>query len=423
MVAVIALGAGPGEVGLLATAQTLPFLLLSIPFGLLADRTSRRRLMVWAEALRTLALLALLAAVLFAGLSIEWLALLGFMGAVGTVAFSVAAPALVPALVPRESLAQANGRLELARSVAFAAGPALAGALVSWAGAPGAFVLAAALSASAVALLLRITEPRRSPVAPRHPWLELQDGARLVWRHVLLRPIFLTAVAWNISWFVLQAAYVPYAVRLLGLSAAGVGMTLAAYGAGMVVGALLAPRIVAAMPFGRAIQFGPAVSVLAALTMVATLVVASGVLAAFAFFLFGAGPIVWTIISTTLRQTVTPGAMLGRVSAIFLAANMGARPLGAALGGFVGASWGEPACRRRCIERSRHWGNCAQLHLPSAGPGPGRRHPSTSATMPATGIRNQSGEPKAHNVAPVTAHQSRGSNINSKPLMRGCRNG
>jgi predicted MFS family arabinose efflux permease len=344
IVAVLVLGAGPGDIGLLATAQTLPFLLLSIPLGLLADRSSRRRLMVWAETLRALALFGLLAAVVSGQLSIGLLAVLGFLGAVGTVGFSVAAPALVPALVPREALARANGRLELARSAAFAAGPALGGALVTWAGAPAAFALAAVLSVSAVLLLLRLVEPPRAPMARRHPLLDIRDGAHWVWRHALLRPIFLTAVAWNISWFVLQAAYVPYAIRLLGLSAAAVGMTLAAYGAGMVVGALLAPQVVARLPFGRAIQLGPAVSVLAALTMVATLVLPSGVLAGLAFFLFGAGPIVWTITSTTLRQTVTPGAMLGRVSAIFLAANTGARPIGAALGGFVGATWGEPAC-------------------------------------------------------------------------------
>ena len=344
IVAVLALGAGPGEVGVLATAQTLPFLLLSIPFGLLADRTSRRRLMVWAETLRMLALLALFVAVGFTQLSITLLAVLGFLGAVGTVGFSVAAPALVPALVPREALGQANGRLELARSSAFAAGPALAGALVSWAGAPAAFVLAAALSAAAVVLLWRLIEPPRTPVAARHPLLELQDGARLVWQHAMLRPMFLTSVVWSISWFVLQVAYVPYALRLLGLSAATVGMTLATYGAGLVTGALLARRVVAAMPFGRAIQLGPLVSVLAAAAMVGTLAVPSGVLAGVAFFLFGAGPAVWTITSITLRQTVTPHAMLGRVSAIFLTGGSGARPLGAAIGGLVGATWGEPAC-------------------------------------------------------------------------------
>ena len=57
IVAVLLLGAGPGEVGVLATAQTIPFLLLSIPFGLLADRSPRRALMVAAELLRALALL------------------------------------------------------------------------------------------------------------------------------------------------------------------------------------------------------------------------------------------------------------------------------------------------------------------------------------------------------------------------------
>ena len=98
------------------------------------------------------------------------------------------------------------------------------------------------------------------------------------------------------------------------------------------------------MPLGRAIQFGPAVSVLAALAMVATLAVPSGLLASVSMFLFGVGPIVWVIASTTLRQTVTPDAMLGRVSALFLAVNAGMRPLGAALGGAVGAAWGEPAC-------------------------------------------------------------------------------
>ena len=345
LVAVLALGAGPGEIGALATAQTLPFLLLSIPIGLLADRVSKRRLMVAAEALRALAFVGLLLASLTGQLSMALLALLGFLGATGTVGFSVAAPALVPSLVPRELLGAANGRLELARSVAFAAGPALAGALVAWAGASPAFVLAAMLSASALALLLALPEPASAALAARrHPLTELKEGAALVWQSPLLRPILFTAVAWNIAWFVLQAAYVPYAVRALGLSAGEVGFTLATYGAGMVLGALFAPRVLRALPFGQAVLLGPVVSVMASATMVATVAWPSGALAAASFFLFGVGPIIWTISSTTLRQTVTPGAMLGRVTAIFLSANMGARPLGAALGGWVGSAYGAQAC-------------------------------------------------------------------------------
>ncbi|KIQ23377.1 MFS transporter [Variovorax paradoxus] len=344
LVAVLMLGAGPGEIGFLAAVQTLPFLLVSMPLGLLADRMSRQRLMVWAEGLRAVSLVVLLGMVIAAKFSIAWLAVLGFLGAVGTVGFSVAAPALVPSLVPREALALANGRLELARSAAFTAGPALAGALVAWAGASAAFVLAAVLSVAAVALLLRLTEAPRPSAASRHPLLEVKDGARFVWQHELLRPMAITGAVFNISWFVLQAGYVPYAVRVLGLGAEAVGLTLAMYGAGMVVGALLTSRVVARLRFGRAIQVGPAVAVIAAGVMAATLVFPLASLTALSFFLFGAGPMVWVITSTTLRQSVVPSTMLGRVSAVFLTINSGARPIGAALGGVVGAAWGEPAC-------------------------------------------------------------------------------
>jgi predicted MFS family arabinose efflux permease len=344
LVAVLMLDSGPGEIGLLAAVQTLPFLLLSIPLGVLADRTSRRRLMMWAELLRAVSLVVLLAMVLTGQLSIFWLAVVGFAGAVGTVGFSVAAPAMVPALVPRGSLARANGRLELARSAAYAAGPALAGALVAWVGGAAAFVLAALLSAAAVALLWRLHEPARTLAPARHPLREIQEGAQFVWRHEYLRPMLLTGIAWNIAWFVLQAAYVPYAVRVLGLNTEAVGFTLGMYGAGMVVGALLAPRLVGAMRFGSAVQFGPAVSVAAAGVMVATLALPHGALAGLSFFLFGAGPIIWTITTTTLRQSVTPSDMLGRVGAVFLTVNAGSRPVGAALGAVVGATWGEAAC-------------------------------------------------------------------------------
>jgi hypothetical protein len=80
------------------------------------------------------------------------------------------------------------------------------------------------------------------------------------------------------------------------------------------------------------------------LVMLATVWWPEAWLAGLAFFLFGSGPIIWTITSVTLRQTVTPHTMLGRVSAVFLTVNMGIRPLAAALGGLVGAQWGEAAC-------------------------------------------------------------------------------
>ncbi len=344
LVAVLALGAGAGETGLLAAAQTLPFLLLSLPLGVLADRMPRRFLMSAAEWLRAAALLAL-PMLAGAGLaSVPALGVLGFLAATGTVAYGVAAPSLVPALVPRALLSAANGRLELVRSLAFFAGPALGGVLVAWSGPSPAFVLAGMLSAGAALLLRGLAEPPRPATPCRAVMHDLREGAAFTWTHPLLRPILLTAVAWNVSWFVLQGIYAVYAVDRLGLSAAGVGGTLAAYGAGMVGGAAAAPWAVRTLPFGRVILLGPAVSVVAALVMLASVWQPGIILPAASFFLFGAGPILWTIAQTTLRQAVTPVALLGRVSALVTMATFGARPLGAALGALVGGTWGPVPC-------------------------------------------------------------------------------
>jgi predicted MFS family arabinose efflux permease len=344
LLAVLAFEAGAGGTGLLAAVQTLPFLLLSLPAGVLVDRFSPRALMLGAEGLRAAALLAVPALALLGLLSLPLLAAIGFAAAVGTVVFSVAAPSLVAALVPRAALALANGRLELARSSAFAAGPALGGALVAWAGAAPAFIAAGLLSLAAMFLVRRVPSPAPAAARPRRALLgEAGEGARFAWRHHLLRPILLTAVAWNVAWFVLQAAYIPYAVHRLGLGADAIGATLGAYGAGMVAGALLAPRAVAALRLGAVIALGPLVSVAAAAAMALSLALPGATLPVIAFFLFGAGPILWTIGQTTLRQAVTPASLLGRVSALMMMATTGARPLGAALGGLVGAAWGAEA--------------------------------------------------------------------------------
>ncbi len=336
IVAVLLLKAGPGEIGVMAAIQSLPFLLLSIPLGLLADRMSRKKLMLLSEILRVFALMVLIAALLADQISVTLLAVVGFFAAVGTVGFSVSAPSLVPALVTRDNLAKANGQLELARSMAYAGGPALAGALIAWMGASTSFVLSLMLPLAAVGFLSQIQEPARAAIPDRPPWLELKDGAHFVWSSSLLRPILLTSVAWNISWFVLQAIYVPYAMSTLGMNASAVGLTLACYGAGMILGSLMASKIVAQMRFGHAILLGPFFSVLAASVMVLTIWWPSATVAGISYFLFGFGPIIWTITSTTLRQSVTPNTLMGRVTAINIVTGNGARPLGALLGGFVG---------------------------------------------------------------------------------------
>ncbi len=343
IVAVLVLGVGEGQTGILQTALTLPFVLFAIPAGLLADRVARRWLMAGSEALRAAALLAILILIGCNGLSLPLLALLGFVAVCGTVVYSVAAPALVPSLVTPELLSSANARIELARTVAFASGPALGGALVGWVGAAPAFGFAAALSIIAVVLLSGIHEPARPAAPRRHPLQEIREGCVFVGRHSLLRPVFVTQFIFNIASFLVLAVFVPYAVRRLGLSAAGVGVTLAMYGVGMVVGALLATRVMRRLAFGIVIGLGPVTGFVAAAVLALTTIVPSPQLAGLGFFLLGAGPILWVISTTTLRQSVTPPRLLGRVSAINIL-SYGARPIGAALGAVLGGLYGAETC-------------------------------------------------------------------------------
>jgi predicted MFS family arabinose efflux permease len=343
IVAVLMLGVGEGETGLLQTALTLPFVLVAVPAGLLADRISRRYLMAGAEALRAVALLAILILLAFKSLTLPLLALSGFIAVCGTVVYSVAAPALVPSLVPAQALPAANARIELARTIAFASGPALGGVLVGWLGAAPAFAFAAALSVVAVVLLSGLYEPKRTATARRHPLHEIKEGAAFVFNHPLLRPVFVTQFIFNTGSFLLLAIFVPYAVRHLGLSATGVGVTLAMYGVGMVVGALLATRVMRRVSFGTVIGLGPVTGFAAAVTMALTTIVPAAALAALSFFLLGVGPILWVISTTTLRQSVTPPSLLGRVSAINIL-SYGARPLGSALGAVIGGLYGAEAC-------------------------------------------------------------------------------
>src|ERR1700737_3661078 len=343
IIAVLLLGVGEGQTGALQTALTLPFILFAIPAGLLADSISRRWLMAGSEALRAASLAGILLLIWLGLLTMPALALLGFIAVCGTVVYSVAPPALVPSLVAPKLLPAANARIELARTIAFASGPALGGVLVGWVGAAPAFGFAAALSVIAAVLLSGIYEPVREPAPRRHPLQDIKEGAAFVRHHPLLRPVFVTQFIFNTASFLLLAVFVPYAVRRLGLSASGVGTTLAMFGVGMVVGALLATRVMRWLPFGTVIGGGPVAGFVAAGVMALTPVTATPLLAGLSFFLLGAGPILWVISTTTLRQSVTPPRLLGRVSAINILA-YGARPLGSAIGAIVGGLYGAEMC-------------------------------------------------------------------------------
>ncbi len=332
MIAVTLLDAGGGVTGAMQMLNTLPYLLFAIPFGLLIDRGRIRGIMALGELIRAVSLAALLMTVISGHASIPLLALLGMTGSIGTVAFTVGAPTIVPRLVGTRSLSRANGNIELTRSLAFAGGPALAGVLLGGIGAPAAFTVAVMLSLLALGLIWSLPPVASTPASIARPLAQLAEGARFVWSHAYLRPIVITAVMFNAAWFGLQGVYVAYAITQLGMTSGQVGATLALYGVGMIVGSRLARPLERRFSTGASIVIGPLCGAMGSLLILATLIWPATILPSLAYLLLGMGPVVWTITTTTLRQSVTPAPMLGRVTALIVTSTGGFRPIGAGLG-------------------------------------------------------------------------------------------
>src|SRR5260370_840337 len=239
--------------------------------------------------------------------------------------------------MPRRTLLIVALGLGLAASV-FAVAAAAAG-IVSLLG------VAAFGAASALACILALPKaPAPTSGAQRPSFVaSIQAGARFVVRHELLRGIGLCAVFWNFAFFALLAVWAPLALGPLGLDPAHMGLAQSAYGAGLILGALVAPVSARRLPPPATLIFGPAVSVIAAGLFLAAPSGNGFAYAAAGHFLVGFGPMLWLICQITVRQLVQPAPLMGRVNATMQTAIYGVRPLGALAGGFVAAQSGLPA--------------------------------------------------------------------------------
>ncbi len=343
LTATLVLGAGPDVLGLLVAAQSLAWLLVSLPAGTWIDRRPRRQLLIAALGL---GLLASVIAVVAAATGITTLlGIAAFAGASGTVVYVLTSVSLLPSLVAASDLPRANARLELVRAVVSLAAPFAAGLLAQHLSPTWGYALAAlgaALALACVLALPRVPAPATGTARPSF-LAAIRAGARFVIESDLLRGISLCAIFWNFAFFALLAIWAPLALGPLGLDPAHMGLAQSAYGAGLILGALVAPISSRRLPPLAALIFGPAVSVLAAGLFLAALSGHGFGLSAAGFFLVGFGPMLWLICQTTVRQLVTPLPLMGRVNATVQTAIYGIRPLGALVGGVVAAHAGLPS--------------------------------------------------------------------------------
>lgn len=350
LIAAQALNATPIDMGWLLTLGSLPYLLFGLPVGALVDRSNQRRLLILADATRTLGLLALMLGLALGMISMPLLLLGEFVIASATVVYDVAAQTYLPRIAAKTQLLQGNSYLETSRSTALILGAAITGALVGWLSPLQVLAVNAAIFAISTVFLSATPQTSAgTAVAPSGHVLaqlaaDIGEGLRFVATHALVRPLVLTALLWNLAWFCMNSVFVLYTTRDAALSPALLGLITAFIGIGTLLGALAAPLLRKRLTLGQCLLVGPMLSTLAAaLTALPLAPALLPVSLAIGQFLFGFGPAVWTVTQLSVRQGATPPALLGRVAASVRFASLGMRPLGALVGGAVGSAFGLPA--------------------------------------------------------------------------------
>ncbi|MFT4040407.1 MAG: MFS transporter [Thermomicrobiales bacterium] len=341
--AALSLGASPLQMGLLVAAGEAPFLLCSLPCGVLVDRVRRWPLLIAADLSRAGLLSLIPLAALLGGLRLELLYVVAFLTGAGNVLFDVAHYAYIPALVPRSELLRANGRIQVSYSAAESAGPGLAGVLIQAVSAPLAMLATAGTYLISAALLgsNRRPETPASLSATEGGMREaIMAGLRALLNQPLLRPIVLTSAAIGVCQYAVRAVFVLYVTRELGLDALQIGAILAVGGIAAAPGGLLADRVGARFGSGPAI-WGGWLGEGAALLLLpfATPATAIPLLVA-AQTLGGLAGTIANVNQWSLRQTLTPDHLQGRVTASHRFLVYGAFPLGALLGGVLASAIG-----------------------------------------------------------------------------------
>ncbi|MFG1815182.1 MFS transporter [Kribbella sp. NPDC049174] len=329
LVAVVSLGASAAQLGGLRAAQQVPILLFSLFVGVLVDRWRARTMMVYADFGRAV-LLGLVPIAWTLGL--PFLYVVAFVGGVFSVCFDVACQASFPRLVQRDQLAQGNSILESSKSVAQISGPAVGGGLVSLLTAPFA-VLASAFFF--VISFLSIWRIRDLDAVPSSPSGGIRDGLRMVLGDGSLRAVAVATCVYQFFFTALMTVYLLFLSRSLELPGAAMGVVLAAFGPGALVGSLLSGWMPRWFGYGRVVVFAALISDLAMLcTSVLHGSSAATIAALIAInFLYGVFSQTVDVAITAIRQAITPLPLQGRVVATINFLGMGLTPVGALLGG------------------------------------------------------------------------------------------
>jgi MFS family permease len=358
----------PTMIAVVGLASRLPWLLFSLPAGVITDRYDRRLLVAWMDVLRVAVIGGFAVVVLLnqdrlptpeelasgtapapdnAGLLLVLLALASFLIGFAEVIRDNSAQTLMASVVDKVHLEKANGRLWGAETAMNQfVGPPLGGAIVAIALAIPFFINAGLLAVGA-ALIFAVSgtfRPKGQTTTGRIRWrAEMGEGFRWLWNHQLLRTLAMLLGAMNMMSSLAFVLLVLFAQEVLGLFEGWqFGAVTTGHVVGAVVGSLFADRIAQRLSLGTSLLVSivgmGAGFVVIGLTSWAAVVWVVGVVS-------GVFVMLWNVITVSLRQRIIPDHLLGRVNSVYRFFGWGTISIGTLLGGVL-VSLGEPLLGR-----------------------------------------------------------------------------
>ncbi|MGW2400300.1 MFS transporter [Kitasatospora sp. NPDC001664] len=392
LVAVVALDAGPAEVGLLNAAQFLPLLVFTLFAGAWLSGRPHRPVLIAAHTANAVLLALVPLVTALGGLDIRLLYAVVFAIGAITCFADVCALAYAPALVDGERLVVANSRLETTYALATVAAPGLGGILLGALG--GSLSLSLGVAAYLLAVVsFTLIRHRAAPAAaagaaaPRAGIVRLvREGLAFSWRVPLLRRLTLQAAWFNLFEQAVLTLYLVYAVKELGFSPGLLGITMMIGGAGSVLGSMAASRIGRRLGAARTLIAGIGLASAGPLVfpLVSGPVWLTAALCTASFVVYGFGLTVFNIFSLTARQRTTTEELLAPASATNRFVAFGTIGIGAALGGAAGSGLGlRPALWVAAVALLLGWLVFAVTLLRSGSDGEGGRHEDPAAARDA----------------------------------------
>jgi MFS family permease len=321
-------------VSLLSFSTRLPWLLFSLPFGVLIDRIPRHQLMAVGSLLRA-AMITILTVAVFGGwATLPLLIIVTFVFGTAKVMFDSTTQTMVPMVVEKDQLERANGLFSSATIITSdILGGALSGMLLM-VGLPLPFMIDAVTSTLAIPLLAGMKGSYRATEKRKHLSFrgDMMEGLKFVWNEPLLRPLALFSIGMTGAFSTITAVQVFFMKEILKLNSFGFGVLISIATVGSIIGGQVVAKVRGKLGARKSILLSIGVMTLCyGLCGLSSHWAVVGTLYTIASFFV----VVYSVMNVSFRQRIVPDELLGRVNGVFRFLSWGVSSLGALFGGLL----------------------------------------------------------------------------------------